>query len=84
MGGRAVEGTGLENRQGCKLFVGSNPTPSAIFLLCFFCILLLENSPSNFNAKFQKCIIACWIFNKCVENQRERRVPYKRKTHDND
>jgi hypothetical protein len=21
----------LENRQGCKLFVGSNPTPSAIF-----------------------------------------------------
>jgi hypothetical protein len=29
MGGRAVEGTGLENRQGCKLFVGSNPTPSA-------------------------------------------------------
>ncbi len=31
MGGRAVEGTGLENRQGCKLFVGSNPTPSAIF-----------------------------------------------------
>ncbi len=32
MGGRAVEGTGLENRQGWKLFVGSNPTPSAIFL----------------------------------------------------
>lgn len=30
MGGRAVEGTGLENRQGWKLFVGSNPTPSAI------------------------------------------------------
>src|SRR5436309_2767356 len=29
MGGRAVEGTGLENRQGCKLLVGSNPTPSA-------------------------------------------------------
>jgi hypothetical protein len=30
MGGRAVEGTGLENRQGRKLLVGSNPTPSAI------------------------------------------------------
>ena len=30
MGGRAVEGTGLENRQGGDLFVGSNPTPSAI------------------------------------------------------
>src|SRR6185295_10668195 len=32
MGGRAVEGTGLENRQGRKSFVGSNPTPSAIAL----------------------------------------------------
>jgi hypothetical protein len=30
MGGRAVEGTGLENRQGCKPLVGSNPTPSAM------------------------------------------------------
>ena len=29
MGGRAVECTGLENRQGCEPFVGSNPTPSA-------------------------------------------------------
>ena len=28
-GGRAVEGTGLENRQGFTLLVGSNPTPSA-------------------------------------------------------
>ncbi len=32
MGGRAVEGTGLENRQGRKSLVGSNPTPSAIEL----------------------------------------------------
>ena len=31
MGGRAVEGPGLENRQGCKLLVGSNPTPSATY-----------------------------------------------------
>jgi hypothetical protein len=30
MGGRAVEGTGLENRQACERLVGSNPTPSAI------------------------------------------------------
>jgi len=30
MGGRAVEGTGLENQQACKRLVGSNPTPSAI------------------------------------------------------
>jgi hypothetical protein len=28
-GGRAVECGGLENRCGCKLTVGSNPTPSA-------------------------------------------------------
>ena len=31
-GGRAVECTGLENRQGCKPFVGSNPTLSATSL----------------------------------------------------
>ena len=28
-GGRAVEGTGLENRQARKRLVGSNPTPTA-------------------------------------------------------
>jgi len=28
MGGRAVECTGLENRQSRKRLVGSNPTPS--------------------------------------------------------
>jgi len=31
MGGRAVEGTGLENRQGSAPLVGSNPTPSASY-----------------------------------------------------
>ena len=31
MGGRAVEGTGLENRRGCELSVSSNLTPSATF-----------------------------------------------------
>src|SRR5438045_2926496 len=31
MGGRAVEGTGLENRQRGNPFVGSNPTPSASY-----------------------------------------------------
>ena len=30
MGGRVVEGTGLENRQAGNRLVGSNPTPSAI------------------------------------------------------
>ena len=29
MGGRVVEGTGLENRRGGDVSVGSNPTPSA-------------------------------------------------------
>ncbi len=33
MGGRAVEGTGLENRQGLTPLVGSNPTPSATLRL---------------------------------------------------
>jgi hypothetical protein len=33
-GGRAVEGSGLENRQGGNSLVGSNPTPSARGL-CF-------------------------------------------------
>jgi hypothetical protein len=31
MGGRVVEGTGLENRQARKRLEGSNPSPSAIF-----------------------------------------------------
>ena len=35
MGGRVVEGSGLENRQGCKLLVGSNPTPSASLVAMF-------------------------------------------------
>jgi hypothetical protein len=29
MGGRVVEGSGLENRQAGNRLVGSNPTPSA-------------------------------------------------------
>ncbi len=33
MGGRAVEGTGLENRRTFTRIVGSNPTPSALLLL---------------------------------------------------
>jgi hypothetical protein len=32
MGGRVVEGTGLENRQTRKRLEGSNPSPSASFL----------------------------------------------------
>ena len=32
MGGRVVEGTGLENRQTRKRLEGSNPSPSAILL----------------------------------------------------
>ena len=33
MGGRVVEGTGLENRQAGDRLVGSNPTPSATISL---------------------------------------------------
>ena len=47
MGGRAVEGTGLENRQGGNSFVGSNPTPSASlgFNASFrFSFMTLDNS----------------------------------------
>ena len=44
MGGRAVEGTGLENRQGGDSFVGSNPTPSATF---FFLHLQINKSGIN-------------------------------------
>lgn len=33
MGGRVVDGTGLENRHGGNVIVGSNPTPSASLLL---------------------------------------------------
>ena len=32
MGGRVVEGTGLENRQARKRLEGSNPSPSANLL----------------------------------------------------
>jgi hypothetical protein len=41
MGGRVVEGTGLENRQTFTRLEGSNPSPSAnnnrnpLFLKCF-------------------------------------------------
>src|SRR6266542_3587652 len=41
MGGRAVEGTGLENRQGRKSLVGSNPTPSASMTIATVCQRLL-------------------------------------------
>ncbi len=41
-GGRVVECTGLENRRGCKLTVGSNPTLSASILF---------HTHSNYTAK---------------------------------
>lgn len=46
MGGRAVEGTGLENRQGGDSFVGSNPTPSAT--LCVGMITKLTGTLDHF------------------------------------
>ena len=47
MGGRAVEGTGLENQQARECLVGSNPTPSAS-AHCFRGYLqLLVSCPPN-------------------------------------
>jgi hypothetical protein len=37
-----VEGSGLENRQGCKPLVGSNPTPSANFVNTLIFIVLFQ------------------------------------------
>jgi len=34
MGGRVVEGTGLENRKTRERFEGSNPSPSPISVRC--------------------------------------------------
>jgi putative endonuclease len=56
MGGRAVEGTGLENRQTRKGFVSSNLTPSAILLRAprfagLECPLKRSRMPSEASAK---------------------------------
>lgn len=63
MGGRVVEGTGFENRQGGNLFVGSNPTPSAILLIlwmphlpgCFFVRGFLLLFPCRLNKFLAFC-----------------------------
>ena len=47
MGGRAVEGTGLENRQGLAPLVGSNPTPSATFASNELSLRDVFNDPSH-------------------------------------
>ena len=47
MGGRAVEGTGLENRRGSDVTVGSNPTPSAINQLISLDFIGLSGKVSN-------------------------------------
>ena len=49
MGGRVVEGSGLENRQTGNRLVGSNPTPSAI---C--CSGVFRRSPEKLNK--QSCL----------------------------
>ena len=43
MGGRVVDGTGLENRHGGNVIVGSNPTPSASFPSPAYYRLFLKN-----------------------------------------
>ena len=52
MGARVVEGTGLENRQGLTLLVGSNPTPSAKYIynnliLLYIILNILRNPRTN-------------------------------------
>ena len=49
MGGRAVEGTGLENRQACKGLVGSNPTPSAMLVFGLYTIDALALVSANYD-----------------------------------
>jgi hypothetical protein len=52
MGGRVVEGTGLENRQARKRLEGSNPSPSASYL---YNILIAQNNPSDNEASHLFC-----------------------------
>ena len=52
MGGRAVEGTGLENRQAREGLVGSNPTPSANRRIKSNSFIALNANLSNRTLKF--------------------------------
>ena len=45
--GRAVECTGLENRQGLTPFQGSNPCPSTIYLNIFLYSEILKPSKKS-------------------------------------
>ena len=45
MGGRVVEGTGLENRQTRKRLEGSNPSPSANYCPAFSAGLFVAEVP---------------------------------------
>ena len=61
MGGWAVESTGLENRQGWKPFVGSNPTPSAILINSNIFSIVNYNKLSN-NYNYLKLILNKLVF----------------------
>jgi hypothetical protein len=52
MGGRVVEGTGLENRQARKRLEGSNPSPSASYR---YNILIAQNNLSDNEASHLFC-----------------------------
>jgi hypothetical protein len=54
MGGRVVEGSGLENRQRGDPLVGSNPTPSATYLA------LLRLRRSNIASTFNPIYRSAW------------------------
>ncbi len=54
-----VEGTGLENRQGRKPFVGSNPTPSAIFS-AGYCVSI-ATADNGANIRTHEGILLVWF-----------------------
>ena len=56
MGGRAVEGTGLENRQAGDRLVGSNPTVSATISLLSLLPVFLAIFLRNLRGLQQRCV----------------------------
>ena len=62
MGARVVEGTGLENRHTSNRIVGSNPTPSAIYLPTVLPTLLnniiITNTYMLYNTIENRCTLA--------------------------
>ena len=58
MGARVVEGTGLENRHTSNRIVGSNPTPSAIYLPTLLNNIIITNTYMLYNTLENRCTLA--------------------------